>query len=1084
MSTGAVAVIEAPEQIRVDLRSNFGSIRQLRRGAESLRGPFVNFTINRTSGQLFTRSDGPRVLIVQGRGTPPDGVDEVLFERSGTDNQWLKPLPATIPQAVPGGLPQIAEIVRASWKDRFFFVEEQSAGAPVPGLRPPQIGALYAVLAHWKVTHEPANVVMPTGTGKTETMLALLAKERFHRLLVIVPTDALRDQLARKFQTWGVLKEFGIVGQSAQYPVVGLLKRTPATEADVAEFFEPCNVVVTTMAIAGRASALVQSALARESSHLFIDEAHHIKAPTWEAFKGHFKDKPVLQFTATPFRNDGKIVDGKPIFTYPLRKAQAEGYFQKIRFKPVVEVFQPSADEAIAVAAIEQLRLDIAAGLDHLLMARTETINRAANVHALYAKAASDLNPLLLHSRLTRAERKQALEQMRNRSARIVVCVDMLGEGFDLPQLKVAAIHDVHKSLAVTLQFIGRFTRTLAQVGEATAVANIASPEVQGSLRSLYAEDSDWNRLLQVLADNTNVREAQRAEFLSEFVSDNSLIPLQNIMPKMSTMIYRTECKDWDLVRLEAFAASAGLYGSLSINQKRKVAVFVVRSVEGVDWGDVRDLSNTLWHLYLLQWDAARNLLFIHTSDTEAKLDNLAEAVAGSTATVIRGEAVFRVFHGFRRIMLMNLGLNHTLSRAVRFTMFVGADIVEALTQAQQQGRFKSNTFGRGYEHGERTTIGCSHRGRIWSYQAASDISSWVDWCHAVASKVLDPSISFDQSILPYLVVLKEVPSRPPRVPVMIEWWETLLRRSEDYVTITFGAVDVPFVDVGLDIVNRTTTGNLTFRVFTDNESREYKVDFFGDKVAYRPTQGDLKINFGRRRSFLLSAYFQDEPPIFYFDDASVLIYNRHGSHSRANDPPYDGTRIENWDWSGVDLTVESQGPGKRQNSIQYRVIQTILASTWEVSYDFVLDDDAANEAADVVAIKVDGDELLVHLFHCKFSMEPPGARVDDLYAVCGQVQRSARWRHDTEKLLQRLLIRDAKRIRAGGPSRFEKGTKDALLVLKNRCRLLRPVFSIFLVQPGLSKAQVSLNQRELLAATESFVVDTSQAKFRVISSA
>ena len=36
----------------------------------------------------------------------------------------------------------------------------------------------------------------------------------------------------------------------------------------------------------------------------------------------------------------------------------------------------------------------------------------------------------------------------------------MLGEGFDLPELKIAAFHDVKKSLPITLQFAGRFTRT------------------------------------------------------------------------------------------------------------------------------------------------------------------------------------------------------------------------------------------------------------------------------------------------------------------------------------------------------------------------------------------------------------------------------------------------------------------------------------------------------------------------------------------------------------------------------------------------------------------------------------------------
>jgi hypothetical protein len=55
-----------------------------------------------------------------------------------------------------------------------------------------------------------------------------------------------------------------------------------------------------------------------------------------------------------------------------------------------------------------------------------------------------------------------------------VICVDMLGEGFDLPELKIAAFHDIRKSLAVTLQLAGRFTRFRPDLGEATFIANIA----------------------------------------------------------------------------------------------------------------------------------------------------------------------------------------------------------------------------------------------------------------------------------------------------------------------------------------------------------------------------------------------------------------------------------------------------------------------------------------------------------------------------------------------------------------------------------------------------------------------------------
>ena len=50
----------------------------------------------------------------------------------------------------------------------------------------------------------------------------------------------------------------------------------------------------------------------------------------------------------------------------------------------------------------------------------------------------------------------------------------MLGEGIDIPSLKVAAVHDTHKSLAVLLQFVGRFTRIGdANLGYASVIAKM-----------------------------------------------------------------------------------------------------------------------------------------------------------------------------------------------------------------------------------------------------------------------------------------------------------------------------------------------------------------------------------------------------------------------------------------------------------------------------------------------------------------------------------------------------------------------------------------------------------------------------------
>jgi len=60
-----------------------------------------------------------------------------------------------------------------------------------------------------------------------------------------------------------------------------------------------------------------------------------------------------------------------------------------------------------------------------------------------------------------------------------------------------------------------------------------------------------------------------------------------------------------------------------------------------------------------------------------------------------------------------------------------------------------------------------------------------------------------------YLLILKEITSRPNRIPLMVEWWEELLRRNEDYVSIDIGGASVPFFEVGLEVPNPFETGPL-----------------------------------------------------------------------------------------------------------------------------------------------------------------------------------------------------------------------------------------------------------------------------------
>lgn len=66
-------------------------------------------------------------------------------------------------------------------------------------LREAQVGALHAIVAHRSASDEPAQIVLPTGVGKT--LVAVLAPYvlEAERVLVVTPARIVRDQVAYEF---------------------------------------------------------------------------------------------------------------------------------------------------------------------------------------------------------------------------------------------------------------------------------------------------------------------------------------------------------------------------------------------------------------------------------------------------------------------------------------------------------------------------------------------------------------------------------------------------------------------------------------------------------------------------------------------------------------------------------------------------------------------------------------------------------------------------------------------------------------------------------------------------------------------
>lgn len=211
-------------------------------------------------------------------------------------------------------------------------------------------------------------------------------------------------------------------------------------------------------------------------------------------------------------------------------------------------------------------------------MAQVKRIGRAEDVLPLYQELAPGLNPVILHSKGRKTDLQASLEALHDRSSKIVVCVDMLGEGFDLPSLKIAAIHDQHKSLGITPQFIGRFARVAGtSIGTATVVVNRTETQFDEKLKKLYAEDADWNDVIEILSAHAVGEQEELSDFEEAFSSLPEEVSLRNIAPRMSTVVHRTSTLRWKPEALAPFFGDRLLTYPVAINERDRVAWLVAR---------------------------------------------------------------------------------------------------------------------------------------------------------------------------------------------------------------------------------------------------------------------------------------------------------------------------------------------------------------------------------------------------------------------------------------------------------------------------------------------------------------------------
>ena len=108
--------------------------------------------------------------------------------------------------------------------------------------------------------------------------------------------------------------------------------------------------------------------------------------------------------------------------------------------------------------------------------------------------------------------------------------------------------------------------------------------------------------------------------------------------------------------------------------------------------------------------------------------------------------------------------------------------------------------------------------------------------------------------------------------------------------------------------------------------------------------------------------------------------------------------------------------------------------------------------------------------------------RISNFYEVCGQAQKSLKWKNGDKDIFRRLIERVANTEK--GENRILKGDLEALRQLsQDACLVKKIVVNLHIVQPGLSKADTSADILQLLGVLKSYAYEVCNASLSVYCS-
>jgi len=366
-------------------------------------------------------------------------------------------------------------------------------------LRPPQREAWEYVRRHFANDEQEreVGVILPVGCGKSGLLSMIPFAVNARRVLVIAPGTRIRSQLAadlRSDSATNFYERFDIIPEGTDYPEVVVIEPNRVNIDDIRH----CDIAVANIQqIAGEENRWLDELGADFFDLILVDEAHHNRAASWQQVKARFPEAKIVNFSATPARTDGTIMEGNIIYAFPVIRAIREGYVKRLRAKMLSPdqlryVDGENGDRLIGpdevrrlgqenaefrrgiVMSDETLASIVNQSINELRRLRDETgeqrlkiiasaLNYEHCIQITEAFRAHGLRAAYVHSREDTPSNNRVFDQLERHELDVIVQARMLGEGFDHKYLAVAMVGSIFSNLSPFIQFVGRIMRVIEQ---------------------------------------------------------------------------------------------------------------------------------------------------------------------------------------------------------------------------------------------------------------------------------------------------------------------------------------------------------------------------------------------------------------------------------------------------------------------------------------------------------------------------------------------------------------------------------------------------------------------------------------------